>query len=120
MEVYVFVYQIKPTKGSPEFTKVASATAEIWVYEKSRDVAETKALSHLLDFAWEVIEVEDEIVMHDEQIQHYRIEAQLDFQKAKSLGFHSNFYGCRHEDSEEDSVEIRPLSSPFNRSNNTH
>lgn len=110
MEVYVFVYHVKPTKGSPEYGKVGGAHADIWVFESSREAAEIKALSYLMDYAWEVIEVERKLVLDDEQIVQYRPDVQANYHQAKNRGISLFFSGYPPEDLEDGAVEIRPLS----------
>lgn len=112
MDVYVFAYHVKPTEGSPEYSTVGGAHADIWVYDSSRDSAEAKALSHLIDLAWQVIEAECELVITDMQIAHYRADAQANYSQAKAHGISSFFAAYPPTEDSRDYVEIRPIKSP--------
>lgn len=109
MDVYVFVYHAKPTKGSPEFEAVGGAHVDIWVYDVSRESADLRARSYLMDLAWQVLEVERELVLNDEQIVDYREDAQANYFQAKTRGISAFFAAYPPVDRDDDVVVIRPL-----------
>lgn len=112
MEVYVFVYHVKPTEGSPEHGKIGSAHAEIYVYEDSRPAAETKALSYIKAIGWDLLDVEDVLVLNDEQILRYRKDVQSQYHRSKKYGLAAFFSASPLKDRDDGLVEIRPLKKP--------
>jgi hypothetical protein len=120
MDVYVFVYHVKPTTGSPEFGKIGGAHVDVWVNESSRDAAELKALARLMDCAWQVIKFEDELVISDAQISQYPPESQTTFYQAKTNGIAAFFVGYLPDGHEETVVEVRPIGVPQNQSDSFH
>ena len=112
MDVFVFVYKAIPTTGSPEFGKVGGAHAEIWVVDSSKESAEIKAKARLIDLAWDIVELENELVLNDELIQNYREDTQATYRRARQEGIYEFFVAYPPEDRDDDLVEVRPLGSP--------
>ena len=120
MKVYVFNYHVEPTKGSFEHGKVGGAYVDIWVHESSREVAETKAISYLMDRAWQIIKVESELTMNDEQILDCREDAQANYRQAKKQGLSAFFSAYPPTDREDRIVEIFSIKKPPNSSGTEH
>jgi len=112
MDVYVFVYHAKPTKGSPEHGVVGGAHVNIWIYDSSHEAAETKAISFLMDLSWEIIEAERELLIDDEQIALSREVTRENYFLAKELGMSALFFAYPSEDTDDYLVEIRSIKNP--------
>jgi hypothetical protein len=112
MDVYVFIYKAVPTRGSLEYGKVGGAHAEIWVVDSSKESAEIKAKTRLIDLAWDLIELENELVLNDELILNYPEDTQASYHRAKQEGIYEVFVAHPPEDREDGVVEIRSLDVP--------
>ena len=120
MDVYVFAYHVKPTATCSEFGKAGGAHADIWVLDSSRDSAETKAKSYLIDYGWLVVEQTNELVMNDEQIVHYREDAQANYSQAKKNGLSAFFCAYPVEERDDDVVEVYSIGNPPRSSKTKH
>ena len=112
MDVYVFVFEAIPTKGASEYGKIGGAHVDIWVLESSRNKAEVKAKSFLIDYSCDIVKLENEFVMNDDLIVQYREDAQANYYKAKKEGISAFFSAWPLVDHEDDFVEISSMGNP--------
>lgn len=120
MDVYVFVYHAKPTKGSPEHGVVGGAHVDIWIYDSSRELAESRAISYLMDLSWEIIEAERDLIIDDEQIALCPAGALENYLQAKEQGMSALFFAYPSANTDDDVIEFRliknpPISGPLTR-----
>lgn len=110
--VYVFVYEVVPTKGSKEHGVVGRASADIWVLSSNREEAEIKAKAYIIDLLWNILYLERELVISDDDIHRYKPLARESYKHAKNHGVYGSFVGSPPEDREDDVVEIWTLDVP--------
>lgn len=120
MAVYVFAYHAKPTKGSPQYGKMAGAHVDIWVHDDARESAETRALAHLMDCAWVVISAEGEAVLHDGQISQQDKDVQACYFRAKRDGIFAFFSAYLPERPSNGGGELRAIENPPKGSDSIH
>jgi len=110
MDVYVFDIIATPTPLSPEYDIIQCAYVDIWVYDSSREHAEIKAQSYLMDLGWKWSLLEKELVLNDVEIEQYREDAQANYYQAKQEGVSVCFMA--EMDSNSNLLEVLVLQNP--------
>ena len=120
MNVYVFRYHAKPTKGSPHYEDIGGAYVGVYVLDENKKNAEKKAIAHLMEAAWMVVSSEKELVLNDELVLEYRINVRAMYERAKRVGIFSSFSAYPKEDRPDGFVEIRPVGKSSFGSSSEH
>lgn len=63
MDVYLFVYNVKPTPHSITHGTVESAHADIYVLDTSVDTARIRAQALLIDYGWIILDAVNERIV---------------------------------------------------------
>lgn len=112
MDIYYLQFNAVPTQGAEQYGQIGGAIIEAWVCAQDEHAAHTQAQSKIMDYAWNVLALEDARLLQFERPEDLDIEFQAHVQAAQQMGVHLVFLAYPIEDRDDNSVEIHKLGNP--------
>lgn len=98
MDVYLFIYDVKPTPHSTEYGQLEGAHADIYVLGDSFELARTQAQSLLMDLGWLIFGSISERMVSDSEADRLWQGARNAYETTIQTGMSALFLGYGKKD----------------------
>lgn len=111
MQIFLFIYHVKPTPHSITHGTVDGAHADIYVLDTSVDTARIRAQALLIDYGWIILDIISERPVAPGDVAGLWEDARRTYHTAVSEGIGALFIWCGRKGQESGTKPLQPLPS---------
>lgn len=111
MDVYLFIYDVKPTSHSLAYGQAEGAHANIYVLDTSVDTARIRAQALLIDYGWIILDTLNERLVAPGDVAGLWEDARKTYHTAISQGIGALFICYGRKGQESGTKQLLPLPS---------